>query len=342
MNMIARIGHNGGPAITFNDGLVFDGRQFADAQQAVGFAQPALYRTHAFLEQRYPSFDYAGLVPINTDGDMWDVGTLIYSGDIAGKAEWLGGKVFDIPNVGINFTQGSTAFHLAGTGYELSVQEVNRFSRIAAQSYSSGTGGAGSTSLGDRKSNAANMVAQKFIYDRVIRGDTRKNTFGLVNFPTVPTANAPNGSWATATPAQMLADVNTVLNDVIVNSRETAFPDTLILPTSAFLTANNTQMPNVDKSVLSFIAENNSYTAMTKRPLNIGHSRELETAGASNTRRMVAMEKSPDNMEFFLPGPFEFMPLFQTSSMTWRVDGVMNVGELNIYRPKTVSYRDNI
>jgi hypothetical protein len=47
-------------------------------------------------------------------------------------------------------------------------------------------------------------------------------------------------------------------------------------------------------------------------------------------------------MEFFLPGAFEFMPLFPTSSMTWRVDGVMNVGQLEVYRPKTVSYRDGI
>ena len=39
---------------------------------------------------------------------------------------------------------------------------------------------------------------------------------------------------------------------------------------------------------------------------------------------------------------FEFMPSFPTSSMTWRVDGVMNVGQFELYRPKTMSYRDNI
>jgi hypothetical protein len=317
--------------------LIFDGRQFEDAQQAVGFAQPALYRTHSFLMQRYPSFDYAGLVPVNTDGDMWDVGTLVYSGDIAGKADYIAGKAFDIPNASINFTQGITNFHLAGVGYELSVQEVNRFSRIASQAMSGG-----GTDLGARKADAANKVAQKFIYDRVIRGDTRKNTTGLVNNPNVPQASAPNGSWGTATPAQMLADINADLNDVIVNTRETSFPDSVMIATSAFLQANNAQMPNTNESVLTFLAENNSYTAMTGQRLNITHSRELETAGAGGTRRMMAFEKSPDVMEFFLPGPFEFMPLFPTSSMTWRVDGVMNVGQLEIYRPKAVSYRDGI
>jgi hypothetical protein len=57
---------------------------------------------------------------------------------------------------------------------------------------------------------------------------------------------------------------------------------------------------------------------------------------------MVAYEKSPDNVEFFLPGMYEFLPPFPISSMSWRVDGIMNVGQLEIYRPKAFSYRDNI
>ncbi|WEK42975.1 MAG: DUF2184 domain-containing protein [Candidatus Sphingomonas colombiensis] len=311
-------------------------RDFRDAQQAASFVNPSLYRTHSFIEQRYPSFDFAGLVPVNTDGDMWDVGTLVYSGDIAGAADYIGRKAFDIPNVSVNFSQGLSNFHLAGAGYELSLGEVNRFARIITQNPS------GTASLGQRKANAANMVAAKFVYDRAIRGSTEKNFTGLVNDARVPTASAPNGSWATATPAQMLADVNAALNDVIVNTKETAMPNSLVIPTSKFLTANNAQLPNTPTSVLTFLAQNNSYTAMTKQPLDIRPSRELETAGSSGTGRMVAYEKNPDNMEFFYPGMFEFMPEFPTSSMTWRVDGVMNVGQLEIYRPKTVTYRDGL
>lgn len=304
---------------------------FADAQQAAGFAVPALYRTHTrVFEQKYPSFDYAGLVPVNTDGDLWDIGTLVYSGDIAGIAHYIGGKGFDIPNASVNFDQGVTNFHLAGVGYELSLQEVNRASKM-------GVG------IDGRKANAARMVAEKFIYDRVISGSTGKGFTGLINNPTVPQAAAPSGvSWATATPQQKLADVNAALTDVYVNSGETAIANALILPTSKFLDANNTQMTNVGMSVLTFLKTNNSYTAVTGQPLDIRPSRELTVAGAGATARMIAYEKSPDNMEFFLPGDFEFLPPFATSSMTWRVDGVMNVGQLEIYRPRTVSYRDGI
>lgn len=307
-----------------------NGTVFQDAQQAAGFAVPALYRTHTgVFEQKYPSFDYAGLVPVNMDGDMWDVGELVYSGDIAGVAQYIGGKSFDIPNTSVNLTQGITSFHLGGVGYELSLQEVNRASRM-------------NVPIDGRKATAARKVAEKFIYDKVIRGSTVKNFTGLINNAGVPTASAPTGTWGTATPAQILTDFNTALTDVYTNSGETAVANTVLLPTAKFLFLNNTQLTNTGDSLLSFVMKNNSYTAVTKQPLDIRPSRELATAGASSTARMIAYEKSPDNMEFFLPGMFEFLPLFPTSSMSWRVDGVMNVGQLEIYRPKTVSYRDGL
>lgn len=303
---------------------------FKDAQQAIGFVVPELYRTHAsVLQIKYPSFDYSGIIPVNTEGDMWDIGTLVYSGDVAGAASYISGKGFDIPNASVNFSQGITGFHLAGAGYELTLQEVNRASRM-------------NVTLGDRKASAARMIAEKFIYDRVIRGSTEKNFTGLINNAGVPTANAPTGGWGAATVANILADVNTVLNDVITNSGETAMPDTLLLPTSRFLTLNNTQLTNASVSLLKFIQDNNSFTAITGRPLDVRASRELETAGAGSTKRMIAYEKSPDNMEFFLPGMFEFMPSFPISSMSWRINGVMNVGQVEVYRPKAMSYRDNI
>ena len=303
---------------------------FRDAQQAAGFVVPQLYRTHAaVLTTKYPSFDYAGFVPVNTEGDMWDIGTVVYSGDIAGKADFVAGKGFDIPNASINFSAGQSLFYLAGAGYELSLQEVNRTAKLGVP-------------LGDKKASAARLVAEQFIYNMVMTGSTEKNTTGLTNNSSVPAANAPTGSWGTATPAQMLSDVNTALNDVMTNTKETAHANALLLPTTAFLVANNTQLTNTGSTVLSFLKQNNSYTAVTNQPLDIRPSRSLETAGSGSTRRMVAYEKNPDNLEFFLPGMYEFLPPFAISSMSWRVDGIMNVGQLEIYRPKTLSYRDNI
>jgi hypothetical protein len=43
-----------------------------------------------------------------------------------------------------------------------------------------------------------------------------------------------------------------------------------------------------------------------------------------------------------LPGPHEFLPAFQKSAMTWEVGGIMNVGGVEVRRPKGMAYRDGI
>lgn len=304
---------------------------FTDAQSALGFARPALYRTYATVfEEKYPSFDYARYVPVNEDGDMWDVGTIVTSltGPV-GKAEYLSGKGFDIPNVSHQQSQGTSNFYLAGAGFETSLQEVNRAAKMGVD-------------LPTKGASDARKVMEKFIYDRAISGSTEKNFKGLVNNALVPTASAPTGSWASATPAQMLADVDAALTDVFTNTKETELADTVLLPTSAFLIANRTQVTNTTMTVLQYLMQNNAYTAITKQPLNIMPSRELETAGASSGRRIVAYAKNPGVVEFFLPGAPTFMPPHPISSLAYRVDGIANVGQLEIYRPKGFSYRDGI
>lgn len=307
------------------------GQIFTDAQQAIGFARPALYRTHATVfEEKYPAFDYATYIPTNEDGDMWDVGTVVTSlNGPAGRAEYLSGKGFDIPNVSAQMAQGVSNFFLAGCGYELSLQEVNRASRMGVD-------------LPTRDASDARKIAEKFVYDRFMTGSTEKGFTGLLNNATVPQASAPTGDWDTATPDEMVGDVDAALTDVYINTKETEIADTLLLPTSKFLKANRTKMTEYGGTALKYLMENNAYTAITKQPLNILPARELETAGSGGTKRIVAYARNPGVLEGFLPGAFTFLPPHAISSMSWRVDGIMNVGQTEIYRPKAVSYRDGI
>jgi hypothetical protein len=310
---------------------------FTDAQQAIGFARPALYRTRStVMEEKYPAFQYAKYIPTNEDGDMWDVGTVVTSlNGPAGRAEYLSGKGFDIPNVSAQMSQGVSNFYLAGCGYELSLQEVNRASKMGVD-------------INTRDASDARKIAEKFIYDRAMTGSTEKGFTGLLNNATVPTANVPADgtgsvtSWSAKNADQKARDINLALTDVYTATKETELADTLLLPTSSFLDASTTRMGDTGMTVLAFLQQNNAYTAITGLPLNIMPARELETAGAGGTKRMVAYARNPGILEFFLPGAFTFLPLHPLSSMSWRVDGIMNVGQTEIYRPKGISYRDGI
>lgn len=309
---------------------------FADAQQAMGFILPQQYRIETEVYQiRYPSFDYAALLPVTTDGDMWDIGSVFFSGDIAGKAEFLSAKGFDMPFADVAESQFIRNNYLAGIGYEWDLGTLKRAEKMGRD-------------LPSQKARAARKIAEAFVYNIAIRGHTEKGWTGLVNLTGIPTANVPadgTGSvtgWAFKSPDLIVRDVNLVLNDVYNNTGEVHVANTLALPSTALQYANGLRIGDGADTLMKFIKENNAYTLATNQPLKIVATRELETAGASSTRRMVAYDRSPEVIQFHLPGAHEFLDPFQKSSMTWEVAGIMNVGGTEVRLPKAISYRDGI
>jgi len=310
---------------------------FYDAQQASGFIIPQQLRIETEVFQtRYPSFEFGELMFVNTDGDMWDIGTVFFSGDIAGKAEFLAGAGFDMPYASVARTQFLQQNHFAGIGYEWFLQELQRAAKEGRN-------------LPNEKAMAAGKVAQRFKYGIAIRGSTEKGFVGLINNPSVPTANVPadgTGSsalWANKTPDQIARDFNLGLSDVINNTAETSIPDTVLLPSSRLQAISTKRIGDTaDYTLLRFLRENNLITAQSGRPLTIRGSRELETAGAGGTARMVTYDNSREVVQFHLPGDHTFLPPWQKSSMTWEVAGIMNIGGTEIRLPKAMSYRDGI
>lgn len=309
---------------------------FADAQQALGFLAPQLLRINTEIEmQQYPAFDYAGLMYVNTDGGMWSYGSIFYSGDIAGAAEFLAHKGFDMPMADISTSQHVQTNHFAGIGYEYSRGELERAS-------------AAGRNLSSEKADAARKVAESFIYGIAMRGNAEKNLTGLVNNANVPVANVPaDGAGAATTFAskdadKVLRDVNAVLNAPYNSTLETKRADTLLLPTTRLQALAETRVGDTTDTILAFLKANNSYTLETGQPLTIRGSRELEAAGVGGTARMMAYDAGRDVVQFHLPGPHEFLEAFRAHALLWQVPGIMNVGGVEFRRPKGAAYRDGI
>lgn len=308
---------------------------FHDAQQAMGFIVPQTLRINTEIEmQAYPSFDYSRLMFVNTDGDMWDLGTVFYSGDIAGAARFLSARGNDMPFADIATSQHVQTNHFAGIGYEWGLGELQRASKLGRN-------------LSSEKAESARKVAESFVYGVAMRGSAEKGLEGLVNNSLVPTANVANDGtgasrlWTAKDSDLILRDVNAALNAPFNASKETQRANTLVLPSTRMQYIAETRLGATnDTTVLKFLRENNSYTLETGQPLTIIGSRELETAGSGGTARMVAYDNDRGVVQMHLPGPHEFLPPFQTSAMSWEVAGIMNVGGVEIRRPKGLAYRD--
>lgn len=316
--------------------------QWMDAQVGRAFLTPQLYRIETEVYMRkYPSYDFGSLMFVDTTGDHWDVGTVFYSMDQVGEAAFLSGKAFDMPYASTLMNQHTHAFHLAGIGYEWTVQEMQRAAKLGR-------------SLSADKAMAADQGAQAFLWSIAMTGKTpgvatsEKGWTGLVNNGSAPSAQVANDGtgpsrlWSAKTPDLILRDINEALEAVTTGTKETHAANTLLLPTSSFQQLARTRMSDGDSNtIMTFIQKNNSYTALTGQALTIRATRALETAGTGNSKRMVAYDNSREVIRFHLPGPHEFLQPFQKSAMVYEVGGIMNVGGTEVRLPKAIVYRDS-
>ena len=326
--------HNARHAATFADKV---DAFFSDAQVGYAFLTPQLHRIEAEVYMtRYPSFDITRFMDVISDGDMWDVGTLVYSMDSVGNAAFLAAGAFDVPYANTKMAQNTRNFHLAGIGYEWNTQEMQRAAKMGR-------------SLSSDKAMAAGLAAERFVYGigmtgKNPAGDNEKGWTGFINNASSPSAQvAADGTgsargWATKTPDQILRDINDGLTAVETGTGETHIANTLVLPTTAYNYAATTRVGQGDGTILSFLKANN----VAGEALDIQKSRALETAGTGSSRRMVAYDKNRQVIRFHLPGPHQFLAPFQKSSLLYEVAGLMNVGGCEVRLPKAIVYRDSI
>ncbi len=309
---------------------------FSDAQVGIAFLTPQLYRIETEVySTRYPSFDITRFMSVDSSGSMWDVGTLVYSQEDVGQAEFLAGGAFDMPYASNRMSQATKAFHLAGIGYEWNTQEMQRAAMLGR-------------SLSSDKARAAKLAADRFIYGIGMNGQTpraesEKGWTGFINNASAPSAQvAADGTgssrlWSAKTVDLILRDINAALTAVETGTSETHVANTLVLPTSSYNYIASTRVGDTNATILQFLQANN----VAGESLTILKSRALETAGTGSTTRMIAYDKDPQVLKFHLPGPHTFLPPFQKASMVYEVAGIMNVGGVEVRLPKAIVYRDS-
>jgi len=312
---------------------------YADAQVGIAFLTPQLWRIESEVYQtKYPNFELDGLITVNEDGDMWDVGTVFYSRNMVGRAEFLSGKGFDMPYAGQTSEQNTRGYHLAGIGYEWTVQEMQRAAKLGR-------------ALGSEKAGDATMVAKVFKRSVAMTGRTpgaatsEKGWTGLINDPNVPATNvAATGTgtttpWANKTPDVISSDIWSAVNAVETQTSETHTATTVGLPTAKLRYIEQTRMTDGSGRIIDFVRGDN---AAGGRTINFVNIRELAGAGASGTDRLVAWDNNRLVAQFHLPGDHTFLQPRQASDMTYSVGGIMNVGGTEIRLPKAMTYRDGI
>lgn len=307
-----------------------------DVQAAMGFVVSQTSHIEQGVYQiRYPDIQYPGLTPVDNSAHPFAKSVTFYSSDKFGKADWINGNADDIPLAGTEMSKFETPIYTGGIGYSWGWEEINQAMML------------GRNLAGD-DAMAARRASEEMIDRIALYGDDTKGFSGLFNYPTVTATPAVNGDWQASgtTPQQIIQDINAALTNVRVATNTVALADTLLLPYTKWDYIASTQLgADSSRTILSFIRENNIYTANTGQPLTIRGERGLDDAGVGTSppeARMIAYRRSPEVLKLHIPMMHRFLPVFQDGPLRWVVPGVLRLGGLDIRLPNEVSYVDGI
>lgn len=301
-----------------------------DAQAAVGFVESQTSHIEREVnEVERPEIQYQRFVPIDNSANEWIKTVTYYSSDKFGKAKWVNGNADDIPLAGTERSKFETDVHTAAIGYGFSLEELMQAQMLGQN-------------LQADDADASRRAYEEFCDELGLFGDVEKGYEGLLNSSTVTAASAVTGAWATATEDQILEDINTSIRGVANATGYTSMANTLLLPYDKmdFLASN--RLGDTQMTILAFLKLNNSYTAMSGRPLEIAAVRRLETAGVGSVNRMMAYNKNPKVVKMHIPMPHKFLRPREMGVMSIVVPGIFRVGGVDWRRPLEARYTDGI
>ena len=307
---------------------------FQDAQAALPFvvAQGRNIETRIY-QKRYPTYNYAQVLPVVTEGNAWAIGTTFFTVDTAGEAKFLSGSGTDMPFNGATKDMASHDFAMIGSGWEWNLEEVNQ-----ASLYGIDLNGTKAMSAADKVERKLNTIA--------FSGTSEKNWTGFANSSAVPRADVdtPGTFWPAKSADQQLADVNEVLSRVRTQTKEVEWADSIALPPDAFRAAATKRLGAGDgtMTVLDYIRKNNIYTAETGQALAIYPVRELATASQDGGGRMVAYRRDEEVVRFHLPMPRRVLQPRQKSIMGFETGIIARTGGTEWRLPKAAAYADEV
>lgn len=265
-------------------------------------------------ETEFPEIIYPELVPVLSEGNPFAQSVTYISTTQAGQADWIQGDSDDIPMADVGLAQQSKPVYTAAIGYGFGWEEISIAQQLGYN-------------LDAMKAIAARRAYEQMVNRVVLEGDTTKGFKGLSDQTIWQSAGATLSDW---TDLNSVVDttVSKNINDTLMttsNAGGVPAADTLLVPVAYYTALYSRYIPNARENLLSYVTNNNVYTAQTGRPLVIRALSSLSNA-------IVAYRNSPDVLAVHIPMPHRFLPVHQAGPLRWEVPGVFRMGGLNVRR----------
>ncbi len=308
------------PCIDAVDPGVREGCRLAqlDAVNTLVVARQLEQVSRRVLEIQYPEFQAAQLVPVNNEMSetaefftyrVWDGQTI---------AKLVGNYDTQYPLVNVDVREHTTKAFKVGNAYMYSYDDLQK---------ANAAGVALSTRLADQ-ARRGHMIARE---DVTANGQPEIGVPGLSNHPNVPVVALPSGGdWTNpgTTALEILADLNYMVTQMMLNTNEILAPNTLLLPIAMgrllavkYLSGDANNASNI--TVLdAFRAQNPGIEVRTWNKL---------------TNQVILYKRDPSVLEFIQQTDFQQFPA-EYRALTWTIACRSAMGGVVVYQPLGIEY----
>jgi hypothetical protein len=287
------------------------------------------YEARVYEPRRTPLL-YQRLVPIDSSDGEGAIGRAYTIMDIRGEVKEIARGSDDMPLVDVAGSDVYIPFKTGGAGYSYDTEDLRQaallnFNRVALLP------------------QAAFNVYERAINEHVLFGTKRWGKLGFADSLFINSRIA----VIAAPSAYIGADAEELINifldavdAVYEQSNHTSYADTICAPSQLISLAQRMTINEYSaETVLEFIMTTNKTTMETGQQLTIVGVRGLEVAGEGGVPRLMAYERSPENMVVPLPMPYRFLPP-QIRNLTFVVPGEFKYGPVHFRYPKSAVYMD--
>lgn len=276
---------------------------------------------------KYRNIIFPEVVPVDTSMPEWIDSVQYISYDAVTMGKFIAANGKDLPQSDIDANISDVKVGYAGNSYGYTLEELRKSQQMRLP-------------LDVTKARVAYRGAQEHMQRVAWFGDASRGMTGMFNNLNIPLDNS-TVNWASATGQEMVNDMNSLLIKVWSTSANVHVPDTLLLPSDKYAIASSKRMDTgTDTTVMEFFKRNNLFRDITGQEIEVRPILELQTANTAGTGpRMMAYEKTPDNLVMYNPIPWR--PLApQPNGLRIEVSAEYKISGVEFRYPGSAAYRD--
>ncbi len=285
-----------------------------------------------FVKARSYDIEYADLMarqlfPVSSEAGAYAQIITWTQYDRVGMSQIISSYAKDLPRADITGEQISSPVRAHGLSFAYTVDEI-----MTAQAVGK--------NLEQRRVNAVTRGSEETIDNIAWYGDAATGLPGFLsnpNIPTGPVAPGASGSttWATKTPAEILADINNLFGTMYAVTLKKEKATRLLLPVLQWNYIMSTpRSENSDTTIAAYVVANSPWLTSLDDIMAIN---EMDGAGTGGADMMAIYTPDPDKLTMEIPLELQFLPA-QEIGLTFEVPSWGKVGGVIVYKPMSIRF----